>query len=63
MVIELQLHVRSVPITTKFVSSNLVYGEVYSILHYVITFVSDLRLFSPGPPPIKLTATIQLTYS
>jgi hypothetical protein len=43
MVIELQLHVRSVPITTKFVSSNLVYGEVYSILHYVITFVSDLR--------------------
>ena len=39
-------------------------GEVYSIQHYVIKFVSDLRkvggllwvlLF---PPPIKLTATI-----
>ena len=50
--------VQSVPITTK------VDGEVYSIQHYVIQFVSDLRqvgrflrvlLF---PPPIKLTATI-----
>jgi hypothetical protein len=35
--------VQSVPITTKVVSSNLVQGEVYSIQHYVITFVSDLR--------------------
>ena len=46
------------------VSSNAVYGELYSIQHYVIKFVSDLRhvggflrvhLF---PPPINLTATI-----
>ena len=29
-------------ITTKFVSSNPVHGEVYSIRHYVIKFVSDL---------------------
>jgi hypothetical protein len=29
-------------ITTKGVSSNPVYGEVYSIQHYVIKFVSDL---------------------
>jgi len=35
--------VQSVPITTKVVSSNPVYGEVYSIQHYVIKFVSDLR--------------------
>jgi hypothetical protein len=28
---------------TKVVSSNLARGEVYSIQHYVITFVSDLR--------------------
>jgi hypothetical protein len=31
------------PITTKVVNSNPVYGEVYSIQHYVIKFVSDLR--------------------
>jgi hypothetical protein len=34
--------VQSVPITTKVVSSNPVHGEVYSIQHYVIKFVSDL---------------------
>ena len=34
---------QSVPITTKVVSSNPVHGEVYSIQHYVIRFVSDLR--------------------
>ena len=34
---------QSVPITTKVVSLNLVHGEVYSIQHYVIKFVSDLR--------------------
>jgi hypothetical protein len=32
----------SVPITTKVMSSNPVHGEVYSIQHYVIKFVSDL---------------------
>ena len=35
--------VQSAPITNKVVSSNLVHGEVYSIQHYVIKFVSDLR--------------------
>jgi hypothetical protein len=53
-----------VPITTNGVSSNPAHGEVYSIQHYVIKFVSDLSqvggflrvlLF---PPPLKLTATI-----
>jgi len=33
---------QSVPITTTIVSSNPAYGEVYSIQHYVIKFVSDL---------------------
>jgi len=39
-------------------------GEVYSIQHYVIKFVSDLRQVCGFlrvlrfPPPIKLTATI-----
>jgi len=41
--LDLQLPVQSVPITTKVVSSNPVYGEVYSIQHlYMIKFVSDL---------------------
>jgi hypothetical protein len=55
---------QSVLITTKVVSSNLVYGEVYSIQLYVIKFVSDLRQVGGFlrvfgfPPPSKLTATI-----
>jgi hypothetical protein len=36
-------YMQSVPITTNVVSSNPVHGEVYSIQHYVIKFVSDLR--------------------
>jgi hypothetical protein len=35
-------------------------GEVYSIQHYAIKFVSDLRQVGGShrfPPPIKLTAT------
>jgi hypothetical protein len=42
-----------VPITTKVVSSNSVYGEVYSIQHYVIKVCQWLetgRWFSPGTP-------------
>jgi len=39
----------TVPITTNVVSSNPAHGEVYSMQHYVIIFVSDLhRWFSPG---------------
>jgi len=34
---------QSVSITTEVVSSNPADGEVYSIQHYVIKFVSDLR--------------------
>ena len=64
MVVDLQLPVQSVPITTKVVSSNPVHGEVYSMQHYVIKFVSDLRQIGGFlqvlrfPPPIKLTAMI-----
>jgi hypothetical protein len=36
-----------VHLTTKVVSLNPVHGEMYSIQHYVIQFVSDLRI-SPG---------------
>ena len=38
--LDLQLHMQSVPITTKLVSSNPVHGEVFPIQHYVIMFVS-----------------------
>jgi hypothetical protein len=38
--LDLQLLVQSVSITTKVMSSNPVHGEVYSIQHYVIKFVS-----------------------
>ena len=55
--LDLQLPVKSVPITTKVKSSNPVHDEVYLIQHHVIKFVSDLRVLR-FPPPIKLTATI-----
>ena len=64
LVVRFTLHVISVPITTKSVSSNPAHGEVYSIQHYVIKFVTDLRLVGGFlrvlrfPPPIKLTTTI-----
>jgi hypothetical protein len=41
--LDLQLPLQSLPITTKIVSSNPAHAEVYSIQHYVIKFVSDLR--------------------
>ena len=45
-VMDLQLPIHSVPITIKVVSSNPAHGEVYSIHHYVIKFVGDLRQVS-----------------
>jgi hypothetical protein len=43
MVVGFSTTVQSVPITTNVVSSNPVHGRVYSIQHYVIKFVNDLR--------------------
>jgi hypothetical protein len=43
--------VQSVPISTKVANLNPAHGEVYSIQHYEIKFVSDLRQvggFFPG---------------
>ena len=63
-ILDFQLLVQSVYITTKVVSSNPDHIEVYSIQHCVIKFVSDLRQVCgflrvlQFPPPIKLTATI-----
>ena len=48
--LDLQLPVQSVYITTKIVNSSPVDDEVYSIQHYMIKFVSDLRWFYLGNP-------------
>ena len=51
-------------ITAKVVSSNPTHGEMYSIQHYMIKFVSDLRQVCVFLwvfcflPPIKLTIMI-----
>ena len=53
--------IQSVPITTNIVGSNPAHGEVYSIQHYMIKIVSDLRqvcCFLHFPPQRKLTAII-----
>jgi len=64
---DLQLPIQLVPITTKtlkVVSLNPAHVEVYSIQHYVIMFVSELRHVGGFlrvlwfPLPIKLTAKI-----
>jgi len=53
MVVDLQLFVQSVPITTKIVSLTPAPCEVFSIQHYVIKFVSYLLqvgVFTPYTP-------------
>jgi hypothetical protein len=52
--------VQSVPITTKVVSLSPVHGEVYSIQHYVIKFVSDLRRVNGFFPVLRFPATEML---
>jgi len=55
------IHTKSIPITIKVVSLNPAHSEMYSIQHYVIKFVSDLRQVSGFLrvlrflPPIKRT--------
>ena len=61
ILLDFQLPMQSVLITTDVVSSN---PEMRSIQHYVIKFVNDLRQIGGilcvlrFPPPIKLTTTI-----
>jgi hypothetical protein len=56
--LDLQLSMQSVHITTKVVSSNPDDGEMYTMQHYVMQFVSDFSPDTPVYPPINLTATI-----
>ena len=61
MVVGFTTTLQSVPDTTKVVSSNPAHDGVYSMQHYRIKFVSDLRQvgsFLRFPSPIKLTTTI-----
>ena len=55
---------QSVPITTKVVTSNPVYWEVYSIQHYVIKFVGDrLVVFSIQHYVIKFVGDKLVVFS
>ena len=62
--LDFQLPAQSFPKTTNVVSSKPANGEMYSIHHHVIKFVSDLRQVGGFlrvlrfPPPIKLTGRI-----
>jgi hypothetical protein len=62
--VDLHLPMQSMPNTTNVVSSNPAHVDVYSIQHYVIKIVSNLRQVGgfirvlQFPPPIKLTAKI-----
>ena len=63
--LDLQLPMQSVHITTKVVSSYATHGKVYSIQHYVIKFVSEARQVGgflrvlQFPPPIHTLFAFQ----
>jgi hypothetical protein len=59
--IYINVHVQSVHITTKVVSSNSVHGEVNSMQHHVIKFVSDLRHVGGFLRVLRFLPTIKLT--
>ena len=52
---------QSVSITTEVVSLNPAHGEVYSIQHYVLKFVSDLRQVGGPVSSINKTACHNIT--
>jgi hypothetical protein len=62
--LDLPLPMQSVPITNIVVSSNPTHGEVYSVQHNVIKFVSGFRQVGgflrvlQFLPPMTLTVTI-----
>jgi aminoglycoside N3'-acetyltransferase len=53
---------QSVPITTNVVGSNSVYGEVYSIQHYVIIFGSDLPQVAGFHPSERKETAFHLSW-
>jgi hypothetical protein len=59
MVVELSMQLAL--ITTNVESSDRAHGEVYSIQHYVIKFVSDLRQFGGFLCVLRFSRRIILT--
>jgi hypothetical protein len=59
--LDIQLPVQSVPMTTKVMSLNPVHGEVYSIQHYEIKFVSDLGQVGGFLGVLRFHSSIKLT--
>ena len=53
---------QSVSITTNIVSSNSIHGEVYSIQHYVIKFVSDLVQVRGFSEILKLKLVVIISF-
>ena len=60
--LDLQLPMQSMPITTKAVSWNPVHGEVYSIQHCAIKFVSYRRKVGGFRHILHITATTPPCY-
>ena len=58
--LDLQLSVQAVHITTKVVSLNPAHGEVF-LIHYVIQFVSDLRQVGDFLWVFRFPLSIKLT--
>ena len=56
--LDLQLHVNQVLITTTVVSSNPIHGEVYLIQHYVMRQVGGFLWVLWFPRSIKLSVMI-----
>jgi hypothetical protein len=54
--LDLKLPVQSVPITNIVVTLNPAHGEVYSIQHYVIKFVSDMQQVGGFPPGYSVSS-------
>jgi hypothetical protein len=64
IILQLDLPVESVPITTDFVSSNPIPGEVYLIQHYVIKFANKTDRHDIPEILLKVTLnTIKTTKS
>jgi len=61
IIVDLQLPVQLVSFITKVLSSNPINDEVYSIQHYVIKFVTDLRHVGGFLLVLRFLLAIKLT--
>ena len=61
IIVDLQLPVQLVSFITKVLSSNPINDEVYSLQHYVIKFVTDLRHVGGFLLVLRFLLAIKLT--